>query len=196
MHPNTSVERMKKLLFSLLPSLFLFISPLAADYKFEIRTAAFVPSEKHYRQVYGQLNSSYQAEASLSNDNIVDSFINFDWHSKQGKSSDCGQASRINVATGTIGVKFRYHLSELLTPYLGAGLSLAGVNTHKRTCHAGTTKHSRIATGYLFKSGIYMPLAPNYFIDIFVDYLHLPVNFHHRINVGGLSVGCGIGVNW
>lgn len=187
---------MNKTLLSLLTFTLFVSSSLFADSKVEARADAFFSTSKRYRDVYGNVNSSYQLEVSISNDNIVDTFINFDWLSKQGRHSGCNTNTKIQVSNLTGGVKFRYPYYELLVPYIGAGFNAGSVSLKNHSCYKNSRK-TKIAFGYTLKSGVYIPLEDPYFIDLFIDYLSLNANFKKGITrLNGFKMGIGVGLTW
>lgn len=176
---------------------------LAAESRVEVRADAFIPSNKLFREIYGDVNASYGIEASAGLIDCFEGWVNFDWFSKDGRShverneSDiegCGHDStRAEIANFSFGLRLPYDLCSSFTPYAGIGPSFSRIwIKNKGLCHS---KEARWACGGIVKLGVYYDFCNCFFLDVFVDYLYQPVNFKHRhhVDIGGFKTGAGIG---
>lgn len=184
---------MKKLYFLFI----LFtISVLAADTSLEVRADAFIPTSKPFRKIYGDVGVSYGVEASACM-GCFDGWINFDWFQEHGRSHTepgCkGDSTKIEIANLSFGVKLPYLVCDSFAPYLGIGPSVSKVYL-KNKSHCFHEKVSKWAVGGIAKFGVHYYFCDCMFLDLFVDYLFLPVYFHKRVDIGGFKTGAGIGV--
>lgn len=53
---------------------------------------------------------------------------------------------------------------------------------------------SKWVAGGVLKSGMYVWINQCAFVDLFVDYLYQPVHFETHVDIGGVKVGAGLGV--
>lgn len=176
------------------------LCPLIANIEssLEIRTAAFFHSSERFRNIYGNVSGSYQLETSTkwNECNCFETFANFDWFSKHGRSKGFKDKTRVNIANISVGIKFPYQLSQCFTAYVGIGPSFSriSIKNHGHCCNH--QKVSKLAVGGLLKSGIYYFFNKCVFVDLFVDYLYQPVHFKRHVDIGGLKTGIGIGVKF
>lgn len=162
----------------------------------EFRTAAFLPTSNLFKKIYSDCGVSYQLEASTHDMyRYVDLWSNFDWFSKKGKTDGFSDPTRVNIGTFSLGIKFPYHLSKNLKPYVGIGASFAGIWLKNNT-PCTDENVSKVSVGGILKSGIYYYFLKNVFIDAFVDYSYQPVHFDNNIDIGGVKAGLGLGVQF
>jgi hypothetical protein len=48
-----------------------------------------------------------------------------------------------------------------------------------------------VGVGGIAKTGCQIFVTPNFYFDIFADYLYLPMGFHNVSDIGGLKTGIG-----
>lgn len=192
---------MNKIIFkAFFTFLLCYLIPLTAELQttIEIRSAAFFHSSKLFRRLYGNVGTSYELEVStrfqdcLELDNI-EIWANYDQFSKHGKVRHCeGAKTRIDIYDISLGLNYIYPFCNCFEAYAGIGSSLSSVVLKNKSC-CFHEKKSKLAAGIVLKSGIVYYLSCQIFLDLFVDYLYQPVNFHHRVDVGGVKIGGGIG---
>lgn len=187
----------KNALMLVLTLLSLNCCPLAAqfDASLEIRSSAFFHVSDRFREIYGNVDPSYQVEASTPIYECMDVWANFDWFSAKGRSEGLRNPTRVSIANIGVGVKFPYQFCECFTAYAGIGPSLSRIwLKNKSSCvHERTSK---LAFGGLLKTGVYYFITSCVFLDVFVDYLYQPVHFETHVDIGGLKVGGGIGMKF
>jgi len=168
--------------------------------KTEFRAAAFLPTDNSFRNVYGKLGTSLQIEQARSWKNVpyLELWGNVEWIFID--SSNCGprcfaDLDEVNFSIGlkVIGNVFR----DIIYMYAGLGpdLGLIFIKNKMWNCNNCDNRvtirdHERkLGVGGVAKSGVQFICTPNFFIDIFADYLYLPVHFHTTENVGGFKAG-------
>lgn len=167
---------------------------LPADYdtRLEFRSAAFFPSSKLFRDIYEEVGANYQLQAATKVWECVEFWSNFDWFSKHGRSVGCHDSTRVNIANISLGLNFVYPLDCYYSLYIGCGPNVSTVwLKNKSRCER--ERLTRTTLGGIFKTGLYITLTDCLFLDLFVDYLYQPTNFHTHVNIGGFKSGLGIG---
>lgn len=186
---------MNKLYCALLLAFFLAPLPCFAaegSTTVELRCAAFFPTDKRFRQIYGSVNPSFQIETSTPLNCIVDMWANFDWFSKRAAVSGCGK-TRIDIPNLSLGLKKVCPLTCCFDVYVGLGASFSWITLKNPACGGGFEKTTKFAFGGVLKTGVNYTLCKCIFLDFFVDYLYLPVHINRTIDCGGLKAGVGIG---
>lgn len=188
---------MKKIIFKFIFVLTCFyLQPLLAkiENSLEIRTAAFFHSSDRFREIYGNVSGSYQLEVSTKwrACNCYETWVNFDWFSKEGQSDGFEDPTKANIANLSFGIKISSPFCEKFTPYIGLGPSFSRIwLKNESRCH--DERVSKVAVGVVFKSGINYFVTRCVFIDLFVDYLYQPVHFEQQVDIGGFKTGAGLG---
>jgi hypothetical protein len=189
---------MNRTLFHMLVVILSFtLCPLFAELRssIDVRAAAFFPSSKRFREIYGTVGPSYQLEASTQLPKYLDAWMNFDWFSQHGKSIGFHNPTRVSIANLSFGIKFPYQFSNHFTVYAGIGPSFAKIWV-KNKSQCGDENISRFPIGGVIKTGIYCLINQRIFMDVFVDYLYQPAPFKTNVDVGGTKTGLGIGVKF
>jgi hypothetical protein len=171
-------------------------SLMSAETNFEVRSAAFFHSSKHFRKIYGKVGANYQMEASIKSPyHCFATWANVDWLTKRGRSERYLGHNKISIGNISLGIKFPYQFSDRMTAYVGIGASLAKIwLKNKGLSHH--ENHSKLACGGVLKSGIYYYITKCIFVDLFVDYLYQPIHFKKLDDVSGLKTGVGVGVKF
>lgn len=189
---------MNKIFFNFLFFLlYLNLCPLMAEIEssLEIRSAVFFHSSHRFREIYGNVGGSYQLEASTKFNDCFETWVNFDWFSKHGKSEGFEDSTRVRIANISLGIKFPYQICEQFTAYFGIGPSLSRIWL-KNDGQCSHERVSKLAIGGVLKTGVYYFINKCIFIDVFVDYLYQPVHFETHIDIGGFKTGVGVGVKF
>lgn len=187
-------------------SMMAFIAATALNYAGDLnslhgRGAAFIPMSHKFREIYGHVGASVQAEYGRTFEGLRNFGIwgNGEWICMNGNpKGSCGSTGidLFNISFGFKGIG--HFLDDTLFLYGGIGpdIGLVYVENKMRCCTGcpGKTHHrSRLAVGGLFKAGFQVNFTPNLFFDFFADYLYLPVHFHSTVDVGGFKLGGGFG---
>lgn len=170
-----------------------FFAHIAASSVVELRIAGFYPASSTFREVYEDFGANYQIEASTQLKNNYDFWVNFSWYAKYKKHEI--SESRIQIPTGSFGLKYIFannFFDDNTETYVGAGLALTNVFLREKGCCINS-KNWNFSAGVVVKSGVSYSWNENVVVDLFLDYIYLPVEFHKKVNVGGLQVGFGLG---
>lgn len=188
-------EVMNKIILKLVFSFFIInnlYSIEVQDFKIEARCAAFFPSSKRLKEIYGNVGPCYQIETSFRC-GCWDIWENVDWFSKHGNPKGCHGSTRMSIVNYSLGIKYPYSFCECISVYAGIGPSLGKIWIKNKT-YCSREKKSKVAIGGVIKTGVYYSITRNLFLDLFVDYLYQPVSFKKRVDIGGLKTGVGIGL--
>lgn len=165
----------------------------AQEISVEARSGAFFHSSKRFREIYGNVGVSYQLEASAHLCHCLEGWTNFSWFSRDKKSEGC--SSRASIANISLGIRFPYRFCEGFIAYIGIGPSFSEIWLKNRS-ECCREKVSKLAVGGILKTGLYYFFNHCVFIDVFVDYLYQPVNFHKHVDIGGVLPGAGVGIKF
>lgn len=186
----------KKILSVVFVIFFIFGGTIIAELesRAEFRAAAFYPTSKLFREIYGNVGCDYQIQVSTKFLDYCEVWSNLDWFTKKGKSVGFHDPTRVNIFNCSLGLNFIYPFNCFTSLYVGAGPSVGGIWL-KNHSHFEKDKESKHSVGGVFKVGMYYQIYDRYFIDLFVDYLYQRVKFHHHhVEIGGFKPGVGIGV--
>lgn len=176
----------------------LFADPCTS---FEFRGAGFFHSSHRFREIYGNVGTSYQIEAAgnfncCNLDCNLGWFANVDWTQKKGRSEGLNDPTKMSIANLSFGLKYLYPFFCNYTAYAGIGPSFSRIaldNHHSHQRSHNNRYNSRIAIGGIIKTGVLYSINCNLFLDGFVDYLYQPVNYSTNVDIGGFKLGAGIG---
>lgn len=161
----------------------------------EIRSAAFFPSSKLFREIYGNVGVCYQLEGSTRLCKCIDGWANFDWFNRHGESYKLEDPTKVRIANTSIGVKFLCRSYKQLTPYVGIGPNLSKIWLQNKSEYFQESL-SKWTIGCVFKSGVYLCINKSTYLNLFVDYLLQPVHFNTNVNIGGFNLGAGLGMKF
>lgn len=167
---------------------------LAEEGTLEIRSAAFIPSSQRFSKVYGDVGVAFGIEASQRFCDSYRGWIDLDFFPKSKSDGKCCK-SRINIYNASCGINYIIPISCSVQAYIGIGPSFSRVNIKNHTCYR--KEHiSRFVVGGIIKSGVCFNFYDPFYINVFVDYLYLPVHFHRTVDLGGTKVGAGLGIRF
>lgn len=179
----------------------MFYPSLRANTKIEVRSAAFFHTSSKFRTVYGDVGPCFSVEASRALPIFncfcapYEAWVNFDWFAKEKKQKDCCCKSKVQIQNISLGLKYVYSRCERFDIYIGLGASGSEITLHNKSFCESERVCKRIIGG-IIKIGARQYLSHCIFSDIFADYLYQPVRYQRRVDIGGLKVGLGIGVNF
>lgn len=170
----------------------------------EARAAAFFPMGHKFRELYGNVGLSVQAEVgrTFQDHRNLGVWLNGEWIFMDGSPGHCCGRTNIDMINISFGVKGIGHFfNNTLFLYGGIGPDVGLIyikNKIRCCCGCGTKKQhrSRAAAGGIVKTGAEIHFLRHFYISLFVDYLYLPVHFRHTVDVGGFKVGGGLGARF
>lgn len=168
--------------------------------KTELRAAAFFPMGKRFKEVYGTVGPSIQVEQSRGFSSVkhLELWGNAEWiFMNGGPGSLCGTSGvdLLNISMGVKGIGNVYHNRLFLYAGIGPVLSVVWIeNSYYCSDVQQVKEHStNVGVGGVVKTGCQIYLTPHFYIDLFTDYMYLPVHFSSFEDVGGFKVGGGFG---
>ena len=185
---------MNKIFFNLLVVLVLggVERILADEGTLEIRTSAFIPTSQRFTDVYGDVGVTVGVEASAGFCECYSGWVDLDFFQKSKSHGECCK-SRIDIYNSSLGVNYCMPLCSGVETYVGIGPSFSRVKIKNHFC-CGKERLSKFAVGGTIKTGVCFNFCDPVYINVFVDYLYLPVHFHHTVDCGGIKAGIGLGV--
>lgn len=174
--------------------------------KSEPRAAAFFPMGKKFRDIYGDVGTSLQLEQTRTwkNHRYLELWGNVEWifmggHGKRSCGSTEIDILNISLGLKSIGKVYR----DFIFLYAGIGPNLGIVFIENKmecciNCEDSTSKHhsTKVAIGGIAKTGAQFLFTPHFYLDLFTDYLYMPVHFKSTQDVGGFKVGGGLGARF
>lgn len=164
----------------------------------ELRAAYFSPTGHKFRKIYSG-TGLYSAEVSCRTCHNWYSWASVGYTHKSGSSIGLHTKTDATLVPFALGLKYVYPV-ECLCPYLGAGVLGTYIHTHDHSS-AVTQKISRWGIGAIAKSGVLITISRHLFLDLFVDYSFMRVDFNrhhnhvtpHSADLSGASTGIGVG---
>ena len=193
------MNKIKKLI--LLMYIMLLAGPLSAididfesiTYDVELRTAAFFPIARRYKEIYGDVGPSVQIEVGARFDCPYEAWINLDWvygekHSRYTRTTS-------NLFNVSFGLKYIYLLSEKCSLSVGFGPTFGGIFLRNHSI-SYSRNPSRFVAGGVLKSSAKYKFCSGLFVDAFLDYMCEPVCYGTMVDIGGFRLGLGLGYSF
>ncbi len=160
----------------------------------EIRYAGLYPTSNLFRHLYGN-SSSWQLEVDQPMPFNLSVWSNLDYLSRGGEEKTCSVKTNVKILNLSLGLKYWLNYNDSTGFYIGLGPTLAKTQI-KNKGHCFDEHDTRLSVGAILKTGVTYFFYKNMFLDIFVDYLYLPVHFKKHSNVGGFKPGVGLGLRF
>ena len=180
----------------------------------EVRAAYFYPTDSRFRDFYSN-GGLYSIETSVQTCcKQLYPWASVGYFHKSGDAIlNCpdiiaeGESTHITVVPIGFGLKYLFPIDCISYcnrissyPYLGVGMLVSYVHIHNDSPYV-TQRQSHWGIGGIMKAGFISDITHGLFLDLFVDYSYMKVNFHnhhtniinYKANLSGLSIGGGIG---
>ncbi len=185
---------------------FVTTSVTGRDVIFEIKAAAFVPTDCIFKSIYGKVGGLYGAEltAQICEDSCWYGFCSVDYLKKDGCSIGLNTPTHVSLLPVGIGVKYMLPCCwcECVDWYVGIGFQPVHVKTIDCVANA-PQNFSHWALGGVAKVGAYVDLCCDILLDLFLDYSFAktdcknlcqnPAAVATKADVSGVVVGAGLG---
>lgn len=159
------------------------------------RVSAFFPSDKRFREIYGDCLANYEIEVGKTFCDNYDVWANFGWINKHGKTEHFHTKTKFDNFNFSIGGRYIFCFYPCLQPYIGLGINKAFIHVHNDSPYV-KRKVYKDGIGGVVKLGLYYEPVDYLFFDLFADYLYQRIHFHRNVQTGGFKVGGGIGFNF
>ena len=162
----------------------------------EFRVAYFYPSSQRFRDIYSGARIDYEIETTQRLLCNFYAWANVSWFPNSGHSLGEHHYTTIDLVPVSFGLKYLICLPCCTKLYIGAGPAYYFLNTHDHSSCACIERYrNERGWGGAFKSQLDWFFCGCNYLDLFVDYLYLPLNTNRDSadQVGGLKVGLGIG---
>jgi hypothetical protein len=174
--------------------------------KTELRSAAFFPAAGRFKKIYGDVGLSVQAEAARTSKRRpnVEIWENVEWIFMDGNPiRSCGSThiDILNVSLGLKAIGKVFRDSLFLYAGIGPDVGFVFIENEMRCCkdcHKSKIKEHKFRAGIggILKTGAQVYFTRHFYLDLFADYLYLPIQFGRDVNVGGAKVGGGLGARF
>lgn len=175
--------------------LFLFFNTLhSSEWMAELRGGYFYPTSKKFREIYKDGGLEGEIELSKTFRENWMGWGNVGYFQRDGRSIGFHDKTTIRMIPISLGLKYQFLLCNLLSPYLGAGITYTFFDI-KNDADFVKRHVTKGGFGFVLKSGIYIDLSENFLLDLFVDYYYQEVHFYtkDKVDVGGFKMGMGLG---
>lgn len=202
---------MNKSILSIICSLFLLnmSSVCAGDglTKTELRAAAFFPMGDRFRDVYGTVGVSLQAEVArrLQCYPCIELWGNVEWICMDGHPlGQCGSTDVdiLNISLGVNSIGAICNDNIFVYAGIGPNVGVVFLENKMRCCTTGCsqpsiTEHTtKVGVGGIIKIGGQYSFNQTFYLSLFADYLYMPVHFDSWQDVGGFKLGGGLGARF
>jgi len=173
--------------------------------KSSLRAAAFIPSNSKFQQIYGNVGTSLQAEEARTwrDHRNLEVWGNAEWIFMDGKPRQrCGTTdiNILNISFGFKAIGNVYRDSIFLYAGIGPDIGIVFIENKMNCCSGCGIKYKenvcKAGIGGIIKTGCQVLFTSYLYLDLFVDYLYLPVHFNSVIDVGGCKAGGGLGARF
>ena len=173
------------------------------NWKAELRFAAVYPASKKIRRIYNNIEPEVQVEFSGRVYEKIYGWANVGYLWNSGHSLGLKYKTNLDFYTITFGLKYEVDISSNLKAYVGAGAAYGYLRVKNHSDFI--RKHfNSDGWGGITKTGIYYIFSENLYFDIFADYLFLTIskqqdfsrNQSFSVNLNGLRVGVGLGMDY
>ncbi len=187
---NVSLLRRQLIILS-----FLLTTLNVESIQLDVRVAAFFPTSKSFRDIYGTVSPSYQIEATGSVREQWHLWSNLSYVNKSGRSIPLNVSSRLQLVPVAAGFKY-VHDRNGFAPYAGMGLSYIWLKEKNNFDLCNRVN----SVGVIFKSGItkkYKRLAFSLFADYQLQKFTVTNSTgRQKTNISGFLLGGAIGVTF
>ena len=193
---------------------------LAKDWTLELRGACYLPTSQEAQSIYSRAWLESEVFTAKKLNQYLEAFGQVSWTVKKGQTSrgEFGfkDRSRIWILPLTAGLRVVYPIATKAKVYAGAGISYSYLKIENRYedidyyFYSSSPFHKQIYEhhlGALWKTGLLIDTGDHTYLDFFVDYawqtFRLKQNdlfadriVGHQLNLSGVKVGAGFGVNF
>lgn len=184
----------------LLSLLISFLFPIEAGNKpSDFKVAWYYPTSKNFRDIYSDA-ILYSLETNIQIWGNFTPWLSVGYLCTSGNSIGKSDDTDLYAIPIGVGLKYFFNLCGSFQPYLGIGPVVTYSHINNDSSFVSPTQ-TGWGIGGIAKSGFLTDLSDCIFLDVFLDYTYLKMNFSHSSkkvikrngDLSGLSVGAGIG---
>jgi len=160
----------------------------STDFMIEIKGNYFIPSEKDFKDIYGE-GLMYGGEVSAGLAKNFALWFGGNYFSKKGELTQTQDKTKLETYYLGGGIKLRFPLG-ISHFYLGGGVNF---HQYKESTPIGEVKKDGV--GYVGKVGWFIEVVRGLIIDLYGNYTYCKIQPEDlpKINIGGLEAGIGLG---
>ncbi len=149
------------------------------DVLVEGKAAAFMPTGQTFKENFST-SGLFGFEITSKIVGNVYAFGSFDFLNKSGNTQFFQTATKVYMSNFGIGLKYFIPTESCCDLYVGLGAQ----PTYLRTIDSSdvVTQHSRWGWGGIAKIGAIINLPKSFFVDLFIDYSFVTINFTNTFN--------------
>lgn len=189
---------LKKLsLFWIGVSLFSLTSVYSSDILVEGRAAYYYFTDSTTRDIYGN-TGLYSLETNFSSCGNIYSWASAGYLYASGNTKLENTSTKLTYVPLALGLKYMCCFN-CFRPYIGGGLLVSYLHTTDDSPFVVKVRN-KWGVGGIFKSGVLWDFTQCFFLDVFLDYSWMKIDFKdtdktsgRTADLSGLSVGAGIG---
>lgn len=161
-----------------------------AQNSMEMRISGAIPVSGRYREIYGDIQASYELQVNTFLMQNISSWVNAGWITKKGFSTGCTRTpTRIEIASLSLGGNYFLPIYNNFSFYAGLGVILSQVNVKNH--HEGNAK--AFSPGAVIKAGLNIDIFEDFYAGLFSDYYWQPGVYKTNVDIGGIRIGLGLG---
>ena len=169
----------------------------------EVKAGYFYPTGDTFRKIYSG-GGIYGGELSMPICDPLDVWISGSYFTRKGSSINLHHHTRIDLIPLAIGLKY-YVPWNCIDFYVGAGFQYTHLKTYDDSPFVIHEVEKWWFPGGIAKVGAIIDLECNWFLDFFIDYSFLKMDFHkthhgrverHKADLSGWTFGVGLGYNF
>ena len=190
----------KKSLYPLFLACLSFLSPLQSNTRsVEARASYFYSTDARFRDIYsGAGLYSVEANFQVYKKPLIWTSLGFLYTS--GTSIGESDDTRLFAIPLCLGVKYKFDWNRV-HPYLGIGIASVPFSRIYNDSPYVTGNQYGWGIGGIAKSGLMFYKSERVYLNTFLDYTYIEMNYHHsnkvvikrRGNLSGISAGIGLG---
>jgi outer membrane protein W len=164
-------------------------------WEFEVRVAYVYPTTSLVRNIFDGTRIDGELEATRYFWGNLGVWANATFLYLDGHSIGLGNSTSVEAVPLSLGIKYAFLPFFCVSPYLGVGANYTWMHLvdHSVPWNSPSNRFRFGATG---KSGFYVNFTERFFMDVYADYLFLPMDYANAFNVGGFRFGAGFGGRW
>lgn len=162
----------------------------------EFRLGYFYPTAKRFREIFRNMRLDYEIETTQTIYKNFAFWANVSWFPKHGYSIGMHDGTSVNLVPISVGLKYIHWFNDRTRLRIGAGVDyfLLILSDHGSPCVRQHLVYQNV--GGVLKSDISRFLSRRIYMNLFFDYLYLPLSTQGIHQAGGFKTGLGLGCHF
>ncbi len=184
----------------------LFVLLLSSSFAFglvEVKAGYFFFTDCEMRQVYDRGGIDVQLTGTYPIYNFLELYGSIEYLRKHGYSINAHEKTKLWAVPLNFGLRTFYPITDCFKGYITVGPRYIFVHVNNGSLYVPKTMQGNGCGGFL-NGGLLYRFYNNFILDVFAEYSYKPLQFcssqkgtiGHRAQVGGVTIGGGIGTNF